>query len=256
VQSALFLWAETSRSLDMLVSESSLRTLRTLLAWSPLVLSVACEKSAQPLGKTSVAASSSSPSRGDAPQSPQAPLAQIRLGPRIIVDSATTQPSIEVRDSEYVVHLPLSMVETLRDSLPGFSPLPVSTWHPVRVARIAAEAPGRSLPSVVIGDFDGDSSLDIAMEGNTGQVGATFMLLAKSANVRAPRLLFISRGEPIKDGRDSYLTLFRPQRINVDPELADTLNLRNDAVQVVIVEKASLIYYIDHGAIREYITSD
>ena len=245
-----------SSSLDMIISEHNLRILRALLASSPLVISVGCEKAAPPDGKTSVAASSSAPSRGDAPQSPDAPLAQIKLGPRIVVDSATTQPSIEVRDSEYVVHLPLSMVETLRDSLPGFSPLPVSTWHPVRVARIAAEAPGLALPSVVIGDFDGDSRLDVAMEGNTGQVGATFMLLAKSANVRAPRLLFISRGEPIKDGRDSYLTLFRPQRINVDPELADTLNLRNDAVQVVIVEKASLIYYIDHGAIREYITSD
>ena len=94
------------------------------------------------------------------------------------------------------------------------------------------------------------------MEGNAGQVGATFMLLAKSNSAGSPRLLFISRGEAIKHGRDTYLTLFRPQRINVDSELADTLNLHNDAVQVVIVEKASLIYYIDHGAIREYITSD
>ena len=155
--------------LDMLIPESNLRILRAFLAWSPLVLSVACEKAAQPLGKTSVAASSSSPSHADAPQSSEAPLAQIKWGPRIVVDSTTTQPSIEVRDSEYVVRLPVSMVETLRDSLPGFSPLPVSTWHPVRVARIAAEAPGLALPSVVIGDFDGDSRLDIAMEGNAGQ---------------------------------------------------------------------------------------
>jgi hypothetical protein len=241
----------------MLLSETNLRIPRALLASLLLLISVTCEKAAPPAGKTSLAASSSSPPQADAPQSPEAPLAQIKLGPRLLVDSATTQPSIEVRDSEYVVRLPIAMGQALRDSLPGFYPLPVSTWHPVRVARIAAEAPGLVLPSVVIGDFDGDSRLDIAMEGNAGPVGATFMLLANSANVPTPRLLFISRGEAIKDGRDSYLTLVRPQRINVDPELADsTLNLRNDAVQLVIVEKASLIYYIDHGAIREFTTSD
>lgn len=149
------------------------------------------------------------------------------------------------------------MARVLYDSLPGFSPLQVSVWHPALVATAALQHPGVALLSVVLGDFNGDSKLDLAMQGNAGQTGATFMLLAKSDSVPTPRLLFIDRGDAIMGRGDTYLNLVRPMQIRVDPELEqEALDLRTDAVQLVIIDKASVLYYLDHGVIRQYTTSD
>lgn len=178
-------------------------------------------------------------------------------GPRIVVDSSGTEPRLELRSNEYVLHLPVGMARVLYDSLPGFSPLQVSVWHPGLVATIASANPGVALPSVVLGDFNGDSRLDVAMEGNAGQIGATFILLAKSDSVPTPRLVFIDRGDAIKGSSDSYISLVRPKQIKVDPELEqETLDLRTDAVQLVLIDRASVLYYLDHGAVRRYTTSD
>ncbi|MGI8400225.1 MAG: hypothetical protein ACR2NS_01290 [Gemmatimonadaceae bacterium] len=43
----------------------------------------------------------------------------------------------------------------------------------------------------------------------------------------------------------------------MDPSLEGSpLDLRTDAIQVVVIEKASVIYYLDHGVIHENTTSD
>ena len=79
------------------------------------------------------------------------------------------------------------------------------------------------------------------------------MLLARSDANGGPRLFYISGGGTA----DTYLTIVRPQRIMVDPELkADPLELRNDAVLSAIVDKAAVIYYLDRSMRREFTTSD
>jgi hypothetical protein len=174
-------------------------------------------------------------------------------GPRLVIDSSGGEPRLEARETEYVVHIPLEMWRVLNDSLPGFSPVQISTWHPGRVARIASESKGAALPSLVMGDFNGDSRLDVALAGKGLQRGASVILLARSAPNVGPRLFFISGGGTA----DTYLTIVRPQRIIVDPELeAEPLDLRNDAVLSAIVDKAAVIYYLDNGVLREYTTSD
>lgn len=174
-------------------------------------------------------------------------------GPRLVTDSFSAEPRLEIRTKEYVLYLPLEMSRLLYDSLPDFSPVQLSVWHPARVARIVSESRGAALPSVVLGDFNGDSKLDVAMAGKGAQRGTTFILLAKSDSVLTQRLFFISGG----GSADSYLTIVRPQRITADPELErEPLDLRTDAVLSAIVEKASVIYYLDHGVLREYSISD
>jgi len=174
-------------------------------------------------------------------------------GPRLVTDSFGTEPRLERQSMEYVVYLPLEMSQLLHDSLPDFSPVKLSVWHPRRVGRIISDSRGAALPSVVLGDFNGDSKLDIAMAGKGSRRGGTFILLAKPDGAQAQRLFFISGGE----SADSYLTIFRPQRIVVDPELErEPLELRTDAVLSAIVEKAAVLYYLDRGVLREYSLSD
>lgn len=174
-----------------------------------------------------------------------------------MIDSLGMNPRLELMGDEYVVHISQSMARVLRDSLPGFSPLELSAWDPAVVSYVASRRPGYVLPSVVIGDFNGDSKLDLAMMGNAREGSATFMLLAESDSAPQPRILYIGRGESRVGLAEVYISLIRPQIIRSDPTLErQPLDLKTDAVLEVVIEKASLLYYLDHGTLRNYAISD
>lgn len=178
-------------------------------------------------------------------------------GPRLLTDSLVVEPRLELRGDEYVVHIPTAMAKVLYDSLPAFAPQPLSAWEPAVVAHLISLAPGAALPSVVLGDFNGDSKLDIAMAGNSGPTYTMFMLLAKSDSVPVPKILLIGWGEAATGMADSYIGLVRPQTIRVSPDLEpQPLELRTDALLDVTIEKAAVMYYLDRGVIRRYLTSD
>lgn len=176
-------------------------------------------------------------------------------GPRVVVDSSAAEPRLVSRNNEYILLLPVAMARVLMDTLPGFEPSQLSSWPAARVANIVSENPDVSLASVVLGDFNGDSKTDVAMQGNAGRVGATFMLLAQSDSVPIPRIFLIDRGDAVKPTGDSYISLMHPQKIT-DPLTQEVLDLRVDAVHYIVIEKASVVYYLDRGVIREYSTSD
>jgi hypothetical protein len=181
------------------------------------------------------------------------PVMASRRGPRLAVDSSAVEPRLELRAGEYILFLPQEMARVLDDSLPGFAIIQLSVWHPARVARVFSESKGAALPSLVLGDFNGDSRRDVAIAGKGTIKEASVILLARSESIPTPRMFYISGGSTA----DTYLTIVRPQRILVDPELEqEALDLRTDAVLSVMVEKASVIYYIDRGALREFTTSD
>ncbi len=95
-------------------------------------------------------------------------------GPKIFADSSATIPRLVVEGDTNVLHLPVGMAQVIADSLPDFSPLPLSMWTPATVATIASEGHGAALPSVVLGDFNGDEKMDVALQGNSRQNGVIF----------------------------------------------------------------------------------
>lgn len=180
-------------------------------------------------------------------------------GPGIRTDSSGSVPRLVVEGEQNILLLPVSMARVLSDSLPSFTPRRLSEWTPAMVTTIVSGGSGVVLPSVVLGDFNGDGRTDVAMEGRSKQTDATFFLLAPSDTAPRSRILFISRGEAVNrsanEFANDYITIVHPQQL-VSPYTGDTLKLRTDAVQYAVIEKASIIYYLDHGVVRDYSASD
>lgn len=189
--------------------------------------------------------------------SPTSQNVAIRSGPRLTTDSLASEARLEIRAGEYVVHLPTPMARILNDSFPGFAPISRTAYDKEFLAAIESKSEPRLL-SIVLGDFNGDSKQDVAMLGHSENRELTVMVLAATAGQGQSRLFVVSRGGDAAKGEPGYyLNLVRPQRIRANAELeSDELVLRTDAVQVVVPEKASSIFFLDNGVIREYTTSD
>jgi hypothetical protein len=199
--------------------------------------------------------------------------------PRLVIDSATKEPRLELRDGEFVVHLPLDMARVLADSLPGFAPIKRSSFDTSLVGWRDRQAANPEPPpldpadsdaiwaaalSVAVGDFDGDSKRDIAMEGISGELYASFFLLSASASRAQPALLYFrppSSSAWVKAEKSviNYFTLVRPGKVSgFSEEEGDTpvLSLHHDAIDFGIFEKASELYYIENGVVQVFTTSD
>jgi hypothetical protein len=109
--------------------------------------------------------------------------------PRIMVDSSAKEPRMELRNGEFIVHLPLDMARVLADSLPDFAPIKRNAFDKGLVGWRDNEAANPNPPvldpadsdavwnaalSVAVGDFNGDSKRDVAMEGISGDRFARF----------------------------------------------------------------------------------
>lgn len=207
---------------------------------------------------------------------PVAPVADSEptvAGPRLVSDSSTSEPVLEIRDREFVIRLPLAMARLLNDSLPAFAPdqragfdTAIVRWvdrpDSQEIAHSATTDDERlaSALSVVVGDFDGDGRRDVAMQGTSGDSAAIVMLLAPPAGLAGPRLIYIARPgkhDPLEITED-YLTIVHPGDIKgYDTEEGDPpLHLHTDAIERVFFEKGSQLYYFDHGVVRVFVTSD
>ena len=168
-------------------------------------------------------------------------------GPLVVVDSATREPSVEIRGTRYILRLPSEMARVLYDSLPGFTPLPQS-GYPVDVM-----STHDSPLSIVVGDFNGDSTRDVAMIGDSENTPAFIFLLAKSDRVPEPRVVYVLRPAPNvpTDLRSYYIQSVAPQRIAYPGSPEAILDLKTDAIHAVS-ENVSTIYYLDHGQVHTF----
>lgn len=170
-------------------------------------------------------------------------------GPRIEVDSSKSEPRLEARDRAYVLVLPAATASLLFDSLPAFVPTQLATYPAVATPPIAYLHADVELPSVLIGDFNGDSKRDVALSGRSGRRAATLMVLSKSDSVTTPRILFLNK-EKIADDAMPYLGLLHAHELNDPYEV--TIDLHTDAVQRVVQYKSSIVYYLENGVIKSY----
>ncbi len=197
--------------------------------------------------------------------------------PRLVVDSVAKEPALELRNGEFIVRLPLDMARVLADSLPGFAPMKraafdtgLVSWRdhfadrgPPALDPADSDGIWQSALSVVVGDFNGDSKRDVAMEGIAGDTFAVFFLLSASDVKSRPALLYFhrpSKGNWSQTGATfiNYLTLVHPGKVGGFTEEGEPplLDLRNDAVDYSIFEKASELYYVDKGVVQIFTTSD
>jgi hypothetical protein len=214
---------------------------------------VACHSSDKEPQAAPRVPSSSSPTPDSIAITPKAVLP--REGPRIIIDSGLTEAKFEHTAREFILRLPTDMAQALYDSLPEFVPYQVSAWSPEAVHYTDWRSNGGAIPSLVVGDFNGDSKQDVAMQGSAKNASGFFILLAKSDSVRQSALLFAIRLDPQDVDPDIYMGLIRPQEFQGDSE-REPFELRTDAVMHGYSDKAASIYFVRGGAIASYNVSD
>ncbi|MGZ3332359.1 MAG: hypothetical protein ACXU9O_15205 [Gemmatimonadaceae bacterium] len=154
------------------------------------------------------------------------------LNAEIRIDTLTREPRIESRDSTWILHLPLDMARVLDDSLPGLK-----------------------AHELVIGDFNGDSRQDVAIDADAGTTSAFVIVLSKSDSVPQPRLFFVWKGVARTAGLYTEMRLVHPREFPGDHETTDPYTLRTDAV-VYGYEMAATIYFIEKGELRSYSIAD
>lgn len=173
-------------------------------------------------------------------------------GPRIQIDSSLTEPRLDVANNTYVLRLPAGTAKVLYDSLPGFSPLQLTSYPKVVTPPFTYIHSDVELPSVLLGDFNGDSKVDVALEGRSTQTRATVILLSNSPKTLTPQLVLLTRGDATATDTSGYLGLLHPKEI-IDPyTLEVVVRLHSDGVQRVVPYESSVVYYFENGKVRQY----
>ena len=167
--------------------------------------------------------------------------ATVLSGPSIVIDSTGIQARLEQVSRHLIVHLSSQMARVIYDSLPGFTPLPQSTYGVPRPNESDAAY------SVVVGDFDGDSLQDVAMLGTSRNSPVLFMLLAKADS--AGRTIFLIEPASPPDSRAYRLAFVGPQRLQSPDNKDYFVDLRTDAIHLQS-ESVSTVCYLDHGTLR------
>ena len=150
----------------------------------------------------------------------------------IVRDTLVNEPQVEPRDSAWILRLPPDMARVLDDSLPGLK-----------------------VHELVIGDFNGDSRQDVAIDADAPKTSAFVILLSKSDSVPKPRLFFVWKTESRVADLYSYMSLVHPQEFPGDGEMTGPYTLRTDAV-LYGHEMSAMIYFIEKGELRSYSVAD
>ena len=220
------------------------RYLRAVVALFPLI---GCGREQKPQQTTS----SSTPRSVDSIQtqiSAAAPAS--RTGPRLVIDSAAAEPRIDTLDTEFIVRVPLKLAQILEDSFPKFSLFSRSNYASTEVANIDRNEPQKSPLTATAGDFDGDGRRDLAMLGRSSNAVFAFVILLSDDQ---PRLLILEHQfAPVFDSLSEYISLVKPQTMSGYGGRRKTeLKLATDGIQKEIVEKLSLLIYLDHGLVKQ-----
>ena len=150
----------------------------------------------------------------------------------IVTDTLISEPRVDSRDSTLDLYLPTAVVRILYDSLPGLK-----------------------VHELVIGDFNGDSRRDIAIDADASGTSAFLIVLSKCDSVQQPQLFFAWKGGPRVADLYTHMALVHPQEFPGDGEMTGPYTLRTDAV-LYGYEMAASIYFIEKGELHSYSVAD
>ena len=183
--------------------------------------------------------------------SPDRPKPPIISGPRIVSDSLVARPGVQITRGEFVVQLPPAMSRLLFDSLTGFSPFPTSAYDSTVWASEQERDTTAILPSVVLGDFDGDGHSDVAMVGASHDSAAAVIITGASGH-GGPHLLFMSRPHPAdRFGKTDVLLRAMNKQV-----MRDQYKVGADGVEEEYIGKGATIFYVENGTLRQIQTGD
>lgn len=173
----------------------------------------------------------------------------------LVVDAAIAVPRIDTVGLAHVLHLPPAMDSALRVLSPGFRAAARGEFAPDVLSWL-----GRAKEDVpafaVVGDFDGDGRLDVAIEGNFGLVA----ILNRAEGPTAMCVKDRCGDEPVaaRGSREEYVVLQARGVVKLfDEDGKDaSIKIRRDGIQEIYFEKAAMLFYYDKGVWKSEVTDD
>ena len=177
---------------------------------------------------------------------------------------AAEEPSLGIVGSEHVVKLTKEQKDAIKSFDPSFQVRREADYLPSLVKDYVFT--NRQLPFAVIGDFNGDGTMDVVLQGynKTSELviavlsakgGGPIVMEVVRSRLVDPKTELYTVGEQNEYGLWTYLT-FVPKG-NVDSAFAARpLKLSTDAFQLNYFEKASVLYYLSGYQFMKYVTSD
>jgi len=174
------------------------------------------------------------------------------------------KPTIQLVNGEHVLSLPDPMRSILQSYDSTFVIWRQSEYLPTLVKDYAFFE--FQSPSAVIGDFNGDGILDVALQGHDKTTDLLLCVLSRGAGYEVQE---IQKGPTLTDSKSEwygmgdhkeygqwvYLT-FQPKGKVNSPFENQTLDLKTDAFEVEYFEKASVLYYWENGKFNSFTTGD
>ncbi|MFB3897314.1 MAG: hypothetical protein ACE14V_13515 [bacterium] len=179
-------------------------------------------------------------------------------------NAESTIPVIQNINGKHVVYLPPAMKNALLNYDSTFKPWDQDDYLPSLISFYTFTS--TQAPFAVIGDFNGDTTIDIILQGHTSN---NSILLAIFSNYKGYKILELAKSMLINPKEEwygignnqkeygfwVYLTLVSPGRIK-SPYEKKGLYLKTHAFQIVAFEKAAVLYYYKKGEFIAYITAD
>jgi len=189
--------------------------------------------------------------------------ATLAAGGPALGDSQPNLPRLEIVDSAVVVRMPPSMTRALNKYDPAFRPWSLREYEDW-VLQLYRWGNDHQMPSAVLGDFNGDSTIDVAIEGHGARYAALIVLLSQGKEFSAVELRHTSwmPGARIPGniggvtGRnETYMTYVAPGAIQ-SPMQGTPLDLHTDAFELIYEEKGSELCYYHNGHFEWVTTGD
>ncbi len=136
----------------------------------------------------------------------------------------------------------------MRDYNPGFKVWKQGDYLPLLVERY--KFTNKQTPSAVIGDFNGDKILDIALHGGN-------KVICILSDDKSFKVVEVQKGHMGgKRGPLWKYLCFVPAGKASSYHEEQSLELKTDAFQICYFETASVLYYFKDGRFLKYTTSD
>jgi hypothetical protein len=181
----------------------------------------------------------------------------------VLVGAAEKDPFISVAGTEPVLNLSKEQALAIRGYNPNFLIRRQADYLPSLLKQYPSSS--RQLPFAVIGDLNGDSRMDVVLQGHdqtselliavlSSNSGPYVMEILRSKLVD-PKTEFYVMGDHSEYGLWTYLT-FVPRGMVDSPFANQPLKLSTDAFQLNYFEKASVLYYLSGYTFQKYVTGD